>query len=548
MSKRSRKNSFIVQGSILAVASIMVRLIGIIYRIPMTSIIGDNGNAYYSSAFSIYNILLLLSSYSLPVAVSKMVSARLANKEYRNIQRILHGALAFAFVVGTIFGSLTYFGAEFMADKIVNLPLAAIPLKTMAPTVFIMAFLGVFRGYYQGMNTTVPTAISQILEQIVNAIVSVCMAYVLSHFVGNNVDIVKGSQDYASAWGATGGTIGTGAGAAVALLFCLLIYSAYKKTIRKNLRRDRHSNIDSYQSIGKTLLVTVIPVILSTAIYNLIDIVDNSMFSYAMINASDTYTTLWGVYSGKYLLLVHVPVAFASAMAASSVPAITRAMVQENYGLLVERVTAALKLTMIVAIPSAVGLTVLASPIIKLLFRSDNSQAHMYLTVGAIAVVFFSLSTVTNAILQGLGKMNIPVRNALISLAFHVAILAGVLWKLNMGIYGVILSYIFFGMFMGTLNLFSIGKYLNLQYSILKVYVLPSIAAILMGAAAYGVYHRIYQVMASNVVSTLVAVFVAIIVYGFLILLFRCMDEVELYDLPMGGRIVTLAKKLHLLP
>ena len=398
------------------------------------------------------------------------------------------------------------------------------------------------------MNTTVPKDISQILEQIVNAIVSVCMAYVLSHFVGNNVDIVKGSQDYASAWGATGGTIGTGAGAAVALLFCLLIYSAYKKTIRKNLRRDRHSNIDSYQSIGKTLLVTVIPVILSTAIYNLIDIVDNSMFSYAMINASDTYTTLWGVYSGKYLLLVHVPVAFASAMAASSVPAITRAMVQENYGLLVERVTAALKLTMIVAIPSAVGLTVLASPIIKLLFRSDNSQAHMYLTVGAIAVVFFSLSTVTNAILQGLGKMNIPVRNALISLAFHVAILAGVLWKLNMGIYGVILSYIFFGMFMGTLNLFSIGKYLNLQYSILKVYVLPSIAAILMGAAAYGVYHGIYQVMASNVVSTLVAVFVAIIVYGFLILLFRCMDEVELYDLPMGGRIVTLAKKLHLLP
>lgn len=154
-----------VQGSILAIASIVVRIIGIAYRIPMINIIGDEGMGYYGTAFNVYNIALLLSSYSLPLAVSKMVSVRLARKQYRNSVRILRAALVYATVVGALAAAVIWFGADFFAREVFFMPYAAFALKTLAPTVWIMAYLGVFRGYYQGQGTMVPTACPRSLSR-----------------------------------------------------------------------------------------------------------------------------------------------------------------------------------------------------------------------------------------------------------------------------------------------------------------------------------------------------------------------------------------------
>ncbi|MBQ6833013.1 MAG: oligosaccharide flippase family protein, partial [Lachnospiraceae bacterium] len=209
-SMAKKESNFVVQGSILAIASIVVRIIGIAYRIPMINIIGDEGMGYYGTAFNVYNIALLLSSYSLPLAVSKMVSARLANKQYRNAERIFKAALAYATVVGAVTAAIIWFGADFFASKVFFMPYAAFALRTLAPTVWIMAYLGVFRGYFQGRGTMVPTAFSQVFEQIINAIVSV----VAGSFLFNEalkVEIMKNEagSGYSNAWGAAGGTIGT---------------------------------------------------------------------------------------------------------------------------------------------------------------------------------------------------------------------------------------------------------------------------------------------------------------------------------------------------
>lgn len=144
METRSRKkqaSNFVIQGSILAAASIIVRLIGIAYRIPMVNIIGDEGMGYYGTAFNVYNIALLLSSYSLPLAVSKMVSARLAGKQYRNAERIFKSALFYATVVGAAAAAIIWFGADFFAREVFFMPYASFALKTLAPTVWIMAYL-----------------------------------------------------------------------------------------------------------------------------------------------------------------------------------------------------------------------------------------------------------------------------------------------------------------------------------------------------------------------------------------------------------------------
>lgn len=182
--KNSSKSNYIMQGSILAIASIVSRIIGLLYRLPVTNIITDHGNDYYSAAYEIYNVILLISSYSLPLAVSKVVSAKVALGEYRNSWRAFKGALYMALVVGAAGSALTFFGAGFFTGTLLNTPESELCLKVLALAVFVMAVMGVLRGFFQGMGTMMPTAISQIIEQIVNAIVSIAAAsYLFSYGV-----------------------------------------------------------------------------------------------------------------------------------------------------------------------------------------------------------------------------------------------------------------------------------------------------------------------------------------------------------------------------
>lgn len=548
--KSSREENFLVQGSILALAAILVRVIGLIYRIPLVNIIGKEGMAYYSSAFQIYNIILLISSYSMPTAISKMVSGRLAKRELRNVDRLMRLAFIFALVVGLLFGLGTYLGADFFAAQVVKLPLAAIAIRTLAPAIFIMAFLGVLRGFFQGMQTMIPTALSQLFEQIINAIVSIGAAYYLCR-LGQRADLLKGTDSYGAALGAAGGTIGTTMGALTALLFMLLVYAAFYKSFRRYVRRSKKRSGERHSVLLKSLIITIVPIVLSTAAYNLIDLVDNSLFGHYMTsqNQAAEYTTVWGTYTGMYMTLIHVPVSFSSAIAASLMPSVTAAVSAGNRGQVITKVNLAIKFAMIIAIPSAVGLAVLAGPLMQLLFSGsgDTSDAALYLTLGSTSVIFISLSTVTNAILQAINRMRLPVVHSVISLVIHTALAAALLWGLEMGIMGVIFAYIVFALCMCTLNALSLDKALNISQRWMKNYILPALAAFVMGAAVIGVRLGIERLVQSNFVIVVICLLVAVLVYSVCLLLFRVVDEIELYDFPMGGRIVRLAKKLHLL-
>ena len=178
---KSKQNgtNFLVQGSILAIASIISRIIGLIYRIPMTEIIGDVGNNYYGCAFDVYNIVLTISSFSLPQAVSKTVSAQVAKGHYKNAYQVFKGAMLFGLGSGLIAALVVYFGAGFFTGTLLKTPYSVFALKVLAPVLVVVAVLGVLRGFFQGLGTMMPSAISQIIEQIANAIASVWAAYVL---------------------------------------------------------------------------------------------------------------------------------------------------------------------------------------------------------------------------------------------------------------------------------------------------------------------------------------------------------------------------------
>lgn len=224
--KKKSESGFLVQGSILAIASIISRIIGLLYRVPLTAIIGNNGNSYYSCAYEIYSMLLLISSYSLPMAVSKLVSARVAKGDFKNAFKVFKGAFLFAVCSGIVAMLIVFFGAE-MITRLMKTPLSIFALKVLAPTLVVMAVLGVMRGFFQGLGTMMPSAVSQIIEQIINAIVSVWAAYLLADY-GNKVGAVLGNgEDYAAAYGAAGGTLGTALGAVFALLFSIFVFATY---------------------------------------------------------------------------------------------------------------------------------------------------------------------------------------------------------------------------------------------------------------------------------------------------------------------------------
>lgn len=548
--KTGGESNFVVQGSILAIASIVVRIIGIAYRIPMINIIGDEGMGYYGTAFNVYNIALLLSSYSLPLAVSKMVSVRLARKQYRNSVRILRAALVYATVVGALAAAVIWFGADFFAREVFFMPYAAFALKTLAPTVWIMAYLGVFRGYYQGQGTMVPTALSQVFEQIVNAIVSVAAgSWLFNQAI--KVEILKGESGsgYSNSWGAAGGTIGTGAGAFTALVFLLLLFAAYQRTIRKKVRRDRSGSLESYGTITKILFFTVVPVVVSSAIYNVNSVLDNGLLAYNFksLGMEEEFISQWGVYTGKYHLLINVPMAVSNALSSSLIPSVSRAVATGDRRMVKKKVAAAIRFSLLIAIPSSVGLTVLAGPLNNLLFSGDNDLAVQMTLYGSIAVVFYSVSTVTNAILQGIDRMRLPIVHALTALVLHLAAMEVMVLVFHMGIFSMVFANILFAVIMCFLNHRSIRKILGYRQEVKKTILLPAAASAVMGAAAVGVYKLIHLGIQSNAVCTLGAVAAAVAVYGVLLVKLGCLDEDELHQMPGGTRLLQVFRKLRLM-
>ena len=559
MTKRNRRSdaSFLMQGSILAIASIISRVVGLIYRIPLQATIGDIGNDYYGTAYEIYNIILLISSYSIPLAVSKLVSARMAKGHVKDANKVLHGALLFAFISGGIASLVVFFGAEFFTGTLLKTPLSAIALKVLAPTLLVVAILGVFRGFFQGLGTMIPSAISQIGEQIVNAIVSVVAANVLFSYgkkVGGVLGDVKG---YSAAFGAAGGTLGTSTGAGFALIFILFIFFAFNKSFKSMQKKDIHKHYETYGDILPILIMTIIPVLLSTTVYNISSIIDQGIYkNLALLQGYEASVTskAWGVFTGKYKVLINVPLSIASAMAASTVPSLTAAFNSKDSKLVRKQINMANRFVMIIAFPCAVGIMVLASPILQLLFNDTEKSSAMMLMIGGCSVVFYSLSTLSNGILQGIDKMTIPVKNALIALVAHVVLLFVLMEVFHLHIYAVIIANAFYALMMCFLNQSAVLKFSGASIDIRRVVLAPLEASCIMGVIAYLMYHMfdalfvmITSERIANLFACIIAILIAVIVYFIALFLFKGVDEETLLKFPGGRKLCDLAYSLHLL-
>lgn len=553
MGTRNQKKSsnYIVQGSILAIASILVRVIGLVYRVPVTRILGPIGNSYYSAAYEVYSMVLLISSFSLPLAVSKLVSARMARGQIRGAYKIFKCTLVFALVSGGLGSLLIYFGAGFFSEVLVNTPESRLALQVLAPTILVVALMGCLRGYFQGLGSMVPTAISQIVEQIVNAAVSIGAAWALFRY-GKKLDNLLATETAAYAYGAAGSTLGTGLGAFAGLLLLLFLMFAYHQVMKRRIRADRHRETESTIEIYGLLLVTILPVILSTAVYNISGIIDQGIFKHLMVFReydSMKIDELWGIFSGEYKLLTNVPIAVASAMASSTIPALTRARVNKDRREMKKKTENAIRFVMVICIPCAVGLSVLAEPVLQMLFGAKD-HIHLSATLlqtGTLSVVLYGMSTLTNGILQGMDKMRLPVIHAAIALVLHVIFLVAFLMFTDLNIHAVVWANIFFAFLMCVLNSRSIARYMRYRQEVIRTFLIPLAASGIMGAAAFGIHRGLMLAVKHNTVATLTACVGAVLIYGISLLLLKGLTEEELLGFPKGRMLVRIAKKLHLM-
>ncbi len=536
---QSKSSNFIKQGTILAAASVLSRIIGLLYRSPMTAIIGDDSNGLYSYAFEVYSFALILSSYSMPLAVSKLLSAKFAKKEYENGYRIFKLAMIYASFIGALMMAVIFFAAP-QIERFSGYEGLTLPLRVLSPTIFVVAVTGTMRGFFQSRKTMIPTAVSQVIEQIFNAAVSIFAAWLFVRF---------SNEGNRAGMGAAGGTMGTFAGAVTGLAFLIFLFAAYMPRMRLHLSHDCGTHDDTASEIGKMLAVTILPIILSQAVYQASGIIDGTLFG--RLYTGDDKKVLVSIYS-KYRTLINVPNAISSAMASSMIPTLVSFRALGNHKAFKAKLAVAVKVNMVIAFPCAVGLTVLGTPIMRMLFPStDYIISGRMLLFGSIAVVFYALSTITNAALQGLDKMNHPVVHAAVSLAFHIALVAFLLKFTNLGIYALLIGTVTFPLVVCILNWISVGRFADYRQEVRTTFLIPAAASAVMGIITWLAHMLTSKLLGNsytaNFVSVVICMVIAVAVYFVMIFLLGGLKEKDMPDFPMGMRLARIARKLRIL-
>ena len=539
MSKKN-DNTLVKNASFLMMAALISKIIGMLYKSPISATLGSQSFALFQYAQNAYFILLMIASFSIPQAVSKIMAEKIAFKRYRDAQKVFYCALLYAVIAGGIVALFCLFGASIMVpDKMAGARLA---LQMLAPTIFLSGILGVFRGYFQAYRNMMPTSLSQIIEQIFVAVFALLMSsLMISSHSGKGEEVIQ-------SWGAAGATMGTGAGVLAALLFMVFVYGINRKTIRRKIRRDRVSVNESTSQVMKTIILIVMPIIFSAFIYNVNGYINSYMYTDILGKRGMDETVLQTLYAeyGYFMTLINIPLTLASTAPTSMIPEVSAHYAMHDRKGANEKIDRATWISMIISIPAAVGLAVLAGPVTRLIFGETNGVAAQLLIIGGITIILNGNSNISNGVLQGIGKPNIPMIHAAIALGADVIVMALLLLLTDLGVYAIVLSMVVYAVVMCLLNERAMKKYMRHKNPWKKAYLYPLVASIPMGLVAGGVYYGLYFLVPSNFLCLCVSVVLAVIVYFVVYLFVSRPSKEELTMLPGGRILYRVAGKLNL--
>ncbi|MDO4300847.1 MAG: polysaccharide biosynthesis protein [Clostridia bacterium] len=533
--------SFVKMAAILAAAGLLVRVLGFLYRLPLTNMIGNRGNGIYSAGYYIYNFFLIMSSAGLPVAISKMISEKIAYGEYTNAKKIfkvsmlVSGGLSFLCALIMAIGTTLlryYCETNNVTDSLWYRSTWC--LYSLSPTIFIVGIMAVYRGYFQGFNTTVPTAVSQLIEQIFNAFFSVYLAWLL---VGYGVE-----------FGAAGGTMGTGIGA-LAGLFILVFYYIKSKKSRNAIYADdkRNYRIEGNREIALNLAKIAIPIITGTAIFSMTNFVDMAMVDSRLAAAgfdAKKIEDLYGQLTGKYVTLSTLPVSISTAVATAVIPSIAASMARKEHKIVQSKVDTALRVTMMISIPAAAGLGALGRQILEMLFPR-YPEGGVLITVGSFSVIFLALSQISTGVLQGIGKVKTPAYNALWGALTKIPVNYVLIAIPQINVVGAVISTTVCYIVCSVLNFRALVKATGVKPDYVGMLVKPGISAAAMSAGAIGSYYGIFALVPSNTFAVLAAILIAMMVYLAAMILVKGFKKEDLKMMPAGTKLIGLLEKIN---
>jgi len=579
-----KKQNFLQGALILSFATIFVKAIGALFKIPLMNIIGGEGMGYYNTAYQIFNPLYTLATAGIPVAVSRMVSECVTLGRFRDVRKIFQVSMVCFLITGTAGSLVMLFGARFLTSSVVGNPGAVWAVAVLSPAVFFICMMSAYRGYYQGLRNMYPTAVSQMVEAVFKLLLGLGLTLVVTKLgtaeyekTGTIFGIKIGLTENAAT--AASAIAPYTAAAAIAGVMLSTIAGTIYLMIRYNRKGDGISEEELFSSVepqeSKTifrcLIAIALPVCfasLATNLTNLIDLVSlMNRLEYAIRLDSDTILTmyegllpekltlsgipnyLYGVYTGMPVELFNLIPAIATTFGISALPTVTEMWTAHNRHRIKRSIDSVLRITALMAFPAGLGLSFLSKQILDLLYPKVPLEVEIaapMLTVMGISVIFVSIVVTCNSVLQAIGKERIPLVllliGAVVKLGVNFTFIAIPSINIKAAPYGSLCCY---GLLL-ILSIILINRHAGIHVDLWSVFLKPLFAGLVCALSAKGVWLLTQEGLGSRV-ATVLAICVAVLIYTATVLAIRGVPKNDIKMLPKGEKIAELLAKWHLL-
>ena len=529
MSDAQKKQNFLQGTALLAMATAIVKVIGALYKIPLNAIIGEQGFGYFNTAYEIYNVLLMISTAGLPVAMSRMISQASSLSHYNQVRRIYNTARGIFLGLG-ITGSLlmTLFCRQLAAFQ--NQPDAWAAIGCLGPCVLLICIMSTFRGFFQGQSNMLPTSVSQVLEAVVKLVVGIVAALMLLKATGS-VPLAAG-----------GAILGVTASCLVSSVY---LFGCFRK-VYPNLPQTSETP-RSFSDTAKGLLIIAVPITLGSAGLQLLTMLETKIYMGRLLEffSQDQADTMRGIY-GMTQTIFNMPCSFITPITISIIPAITAQLTTCNEPEAKATEESAARITGLISMPCAIGLAVLAEPVTALLggYSGENLVlASRLMTILGASIMFNAVVLVTTAIMQAHGYAGRPVLNMLIGGLLKLAAVFILTGNPNIGIVGTPVGTLLCYLAICVLNLFSIRSLLEHPPAIVRNLLRPFLSAVIMGSVVYFALIGLKAIgITSNLILCAAPILVGVVVYVVAAVKIRVVTREDCLLLPKGEKIAKLLK------
>ncbi|MDL2220329.1 polysaccharide biosynthesis protein [Eubacteriales bacterium OttesenSCG-928-N14] len=534
----STKRSFVQGAAVLGAAGIICKIIGALFRVPLGNILSESGMAYYQVAYPIYTTLLMISSAGIPAAISKMVSERVAVDDYRNAHYVYQVSYRMLLLIGlcsmTLLMALSYPIAAGigMAESYPT-------LLAIAPSLFFVSVISAYRGYFQGLQMMTPTAISQLIEQIVKLIAGFGLAAAM---VGMG-----------ELWGAVGAVIGVTLSELVSMAYLFITYGRRSRDIRRQIRSSpRVKSFETQKEVAKKLLTIAVPITIGASIMPLVNLIDTAMVTNvlkAIGYGAEQARSRYGLLTGYVAPIINVPSVLSTALQVSLVPAISALMTRRRADAVRHTAQQGLKLAIIIGLPCAVGLFILAGPITAMLYRTLEYDSIVLATtlmqVMSIATFLLIMIQTATGIIQGIGRPRIPVRNLAIGAGLKVITTFVLMRYTGLNIVGAPIGTCICYATAAGLNIYYLFYHIGLSVNVGDFLLRPLACTAVMGLSVFGVY-MLLSGFIGNSISTLLSVVIGVAIYAVMVMVIGAIKPEDARILPGGAKLDSLMRNLGL--